>query len=637
MLIHLSECSQMIDPKAGLLTWEECGEKSLNAKGARLLNKEMIQKYINIPGNPSKLVVGRTYYQVGIQVKTDLKHAQFIAKWNNARYEAKREQGNINWITIKAAEVQESHTAYAVGYFAGTTERGDYDTVQKCLQEICKYPVEISYQLLNQNNLTKSLWKEARESALRCNSNTQSRAYKNTLFKLAPAALTVYVYSREHIKETNHFLMEEYGEALDDGAWPTLQDKSRAKFIPVMRKTPKRADVKEYLEASMVNQILSKSVEKSINIEIWDIKEKKEYLKGQSIEQILHSKLSERRDNVPLIKHIARRWTKITVEDDSYEIIVQPNMYDEAHQFIKTIRNTLVKEYGSEVTKHFWAKRNFPSAHGQYNNDSHIDISEDDDELLISKLNKKKDTYSMVLVEGMDIVKKDIEKKEQRVNNGGNQIPQNDSQNEMSGLTSIREEVVDQSIRKEQNSEKEKRQVSFQREGVENKSENDKHQTTSEVSEEKTQEDNNSRMSGFTSVLENNSLTTNIWELSKEQKTAEKLRRSREIKVKNTLAQFNVSSNQIVEWTSKNVSKYQEFSNQAKHDEYNTLKLVIKEIIKKRSIQDAQDDAFNKMMVLSNKKAKECQQNENTPINHPNQRKSSLKPKRFKKWGQSSL
>ena len=243
----------------------------------------------------------------------------------------------------------------------------------------------------------------------------------------------------------------------------------------------------------------------------------------------------------------------------------------------------------------------------------------------------------MVLVEGMDIVKKDIEKKEQRVNNGGNQIPQNDSQNEMSGLTSIREEVVDQSIRKEQNSEKEKRQVSFQREGVENKSENDKHQTTSEVSEEKTQEDNNSRMSGFTSVLENNSLTTNIWELSEEQKTAEKLRRSREIKVKNTLAQFNVSSNQIVEWTSKNVSKYQEFSNQAKHDEYNTLKLVIKEIIKKRSIQDAQDDAFHKMMVLSNKKAKECQQNENTPINHPNQRKSSLKPKRFKKWGQSSL
>ena len=66
MLIHLSECSQMIDPKAGLLTWEECGEKLLNAKGARLLNKEMIQKYINIPGNPSKLVVGRTYYQVGI-------------------------------------------------------------------------------------------------------------------------------------------------------------------------------------------------------------------------------------------------------------------------------------------------------------------------------------------------------------------------------------------------------------------------------------------------------------------------------------------------------------------------------------------------------------------------------------------
>ena len=144
-------------------------------------------------------------------------------------------------------------------------------------------------------------------------------------------------------------------------------------------------------------------------------------------------------------------------------------------------------------------------------------------------------------------------------------------------------------------------------------------------------------MSGFTSVLENNSLITNLLSNSKERETAEKLRRSREIKVKNTLAQFNVSSSQIVEWTSKNPKNYQEFSNQTKHDEYNTLKLVIKAIIKKRTIQEAQNDSFNKMMVLSNEKARECQQNDKTLANHPNQLKSPTKPKKFKKWGQQKL
>ena len=55
--------------------------------------------------------------------------------------------------------------------------------------------------------------------------------------------------------------MDQFGEALDDGTWPILKDGSRAKCIPLVRSTPKRVDVKEYLETSMVNQIASKSLE----------------------------------------------------------------------------------------------------------------------------------------------------------------------------------------------------------------------------------------------------------------------------------------------------------------------------------------------------------------------------------------
>ena len=116
------------------------------------------------------------------------------------------------------------------------------------------------------------------------------------------------------------------------------------------------------------------------------------------------------------------------------------------------------------------------------------------------------------------------------------------------------------------------------------------------------------------------------------QKRSEKIRKDKETKVKNTLAQFNVSSTDVGNWTSKNPKIYQEFSKNANHDEYNTLKQVIKDIIKKRNTKKEKDAAFNKMMVLSKKKSRECQESEN-PINHPNQLKSSLKPRKFKRWG----
>ena len=93
---------------------------------------------------------------------------------------------------------------------------------------------------------------------------------------------------------------------------------------------------------------------------------------------------------------------------------------------------------------------------------------------------------------------------------------------------------------------------------------------------------------------------------------AEKIRRDKEKKVKNTLAQFNVSSTDVVNWTSKNPKKYQEFSKIANHDEYNTLKQVIKDIIKKRNTQKEKDEAFSKMMALSKEKARECQESDGT-------------------------
>ena len=156
----------------------------MNSKELLLLGHKKLLEYINIPGNPKKLAIGRTYYQVGIRVKTNLTLNQFTSKWNNTKYEVQKDHTARNWVSIKAAEVQNSDKAFAVRYLAGTTERGDYDTIQQHLQEICNHPVEISYQTLNQTTLTKNLWREARNCALQINNNTRVENIKGNYSRL---------------------------------------------------------------------------------------------------------------------------------------------------------------------------------------------------------------------------------------------------------------------------------------------------------------------------------------------------------------------------------------------------------------------------------------------------------------------
>ena len=45
----------------------------------------------------------------------------------------------LKWVSMRPSEMQTSHTAYAIGYFAGTTERGDYQTINKTLLNTHQY------------------------------------------------------------------------------------------------------------------------------------------------------------------------------------------------------------------------------------------------------------------------------------------------------------------------------------------------------------------------------------------------------------------------------------------------------------------------------------------------------------------
>ena len=123
----------------------------------------------------------------------------------------------------------------------------------------------------------------------------------------------------------------------------------------------------------------------------------------------------------------------------------------------------------------------------------------------------------------------------------------------MSGLTSIKEKAYEE----EDTHEKDCREATTTntqpntKENDNNINPNKRNQKKIEENREREENKENvnehsSRMSGFTSLLEGNSLTTNIWEVTEQEKAAEKIRSNKTKKVKRTLAQFNVSSKEVV-------------------------------------------------------------------------------------------
>ena len=125
----------------------------------------------------------------------------------------------------------------------------------------------------------------------------------------------------------------------------------------------------------------------------------------------------------------------------------------------------------------------------------------------------------------------------------------------MSGLTSIKEKVYEEDNTYERHCETTATNIqSNTQENDNNTNPNQRNQKKIEENREREENKENvnehsSRMSGFTSLLEGNSLTTNIWEVTEQEKAAEKIRNNKTKKVKRTLVQFNVSSKEVVEWT----------------------------------------------------------------------------------------
>ena len=229
VLYHTMKCAKEIDVNAALMPWsDKHGARTLNGIEIKLQNEVDIPKYIDM-GSQSEMNItaGRIYYNNGIRIKTELDVYDFVEGWNNKQYD--KTQGSPfqeEWKPVKRSEMQYSDTAYPIGYFVATSERGDYDTISNEIAKEEQYKVELSFQNVYQNGVTSKIWKMATERATEVYTNTTSKAHRQLKFSLAPSALTVFTRNEKDIGELREKFMIKYGE-LENGEWPTMMDGSK--------------------------------------------------------------------------------------------------------------------------------------------------------------------------------------------------------------------------------------------------------------------------------------------------------------------------------------------------------------------------------------------------------------------------
>ena len=161
-------CIKEIDTKARLMTWcIKDTESDLDGKELLLISSKSVTKYIDSPTSFEEhppIVAGRTYYQQGIRVATKVPVYEFTEAWNNMKYTHKNIHPCLTVISMRKAEMQRSEVAFPVGYFSGTTERGEYSTVSNALESTIE-GVEVSYQMIRQQGISQEIWHQARLTA----------------------------------------------------------------------------------------------------------------------------------------------------------------------------------------------------------------------------------------------------------------------------------------------------------------------------------------------------------------------------------------------------------------------------------------------------------------------------------------
>ena len=418
---------------------------------------------------------------------------------------------------------------------------------QQIAEEV-EHPTEISYQLVNQAGVTPKIWESARNTAMKMGHST-ARDINRVKFRHAPYALVVYVYDRKHKAEARKQLMDKYG-TLESAEWPTMRDGSKLKFIPSIKKPTKETIL--YLTKYLWIQANSKANEITYELKAWNLTEKKEYLGGASMEYIIHTRMSSERKGIPLFKHIGKKWTD-NPSEEKYEVIIQPNMQNEAREYMRTIKNKLATEYGQKVLSHFNEWEHQKNSVESWEN---LNDSEDEMNTLISTFMNNGDNYGNILVEGTETIQKDYQERETKSNEP--------RRRDTSSSESMQTSVV-------------------------------------------------TGMSGMTSVMGSiNSAKGKVdWEKGTKdnEMTTEKKEKKQEKAFRKTMKQCGIKMKEIKNWVEENPDEYKELYTKSGNKEYQAMKLVIKAIVAIRLSEEDDEVSLAEIRNFSQKHTKEVDEN----------------------------
>ena len=405
ILYDTMKCAKRIDKRAALAPWEDEAEKNtLNGDEINMIAENEIMQYIDMPPSERGIVAGEMHYGNGIRIKTNIDVDTFVERWNNSKYDKATNTTVENWKAVKRAEMQNHPKAYPIGYFAGTTERGFYDTVIKSLTKEFEDKIEISFQSIYQPGVSTRVWKLARQTADKQYKNANSKNHKMLKFAMAPTALTVFVGNQSVKTTIRKELIRRYGDS-EGNEWATMEDGSKMKFVPILKGYVTDTEARNQLYEHLKLQATSKASEIKLDFPFQDLQEKKTYLGNKSFEQITHGIMMEGKEDIPIFKHITIKWPYEN-NQRRFEVAVANAGINEATKVLKGLKNTLIKRYGNQVRNHFiggktekqWKiapkKRNFTL----FNEDWDDEIGE-----YIKKSNPK-DKLSKVLIEGMEII-----------------------------------------------------------------------------------------------------------------------------------------------------------------------------------------------------------------------------------------
>ena len=112
-----------------------------------------------------------------------------------------------------------------------------------------------------------------------------------------------------------------------------MEDKSKMRFIPIMKGYINDKEVKDQLYEHLKHQATSKAGEVKLEFKYYDVKAKKEYFQNKSIEQLIHEVATRDNEKVPLFKHISRKWSPQQNKQE-LEITVTSALVNEATTFL---------------------------------------------------------------------------------------------------------------------------------------------------------------------------------------------------------------------------------------------------------------------------------------------------------------